>query len=287
MPDGVDVPERRTMVRKSTLYGVARGLWVAVVVAAGVLVYTGRAGPYLTLADLPVAPIRAAAGLVALALAGVYAIDRLKVRDWRTTGEAAGLKPRGGGLLGGTPQLVGSVGGRPVRARTVTRSKTVGGDSTTRSRTYTVVEADLQEPASTGLVLLWGDGAASDVALVEESPELSVAELDGSFAAVGPEDVARGIVASRAGNALRSLQSEGSMYVGDVGGLLAEAGGDAADQGLVGLLGDGVADALPGDAATVGTETRGLVLDADAIERQAAAVAAVADAFESAVTDGR
>lgn len=275
------------MVRKSTLYGVARGLWVAVVVAAGVLVYTGRAAPYLTLADLPVAPIRAAAGLVALALAGVYAIDRLKVRDWRTTGEAAGLQPRGGGLLGGTPQLVGSVGGRPVRARTVERSKTVEGDSRTRSRTYTVVEADLQEPASVVLVLFWGDGAASDAPLVEAYPELSVTELDGSFEVVGPEGVARGIVASRAGNALRSLQSEGSMYVGDVGELLAEAGGDAADQGLVGLLGDSAADALPGDATTVSTQTRGLVLDADAIERQATAVAAVADAFESAVTDGR
>lgn len=275
------------MLRKSTLYGVARGLWLVAVVAAGVLVYTGRTAPYLTLADLPVAPIRAAAGLVALALLGAYAVDRLKVRDWRRTGEAAGLQPRGGGPLRGTPQLVGSVGGRPVRARTVKRGRTVGGESTTRSRTYTVVEADLQEPASAGLVLFWGEGAASGGALVEAHPELSVTELDGSFGAVGPEGVARGIVASRAGNALRNLQSEGSMYVGDAGGLLAEAGGDAADQGLVGLLGDSAADALPGDAATVSTQTRGLVLDADAIERQAEAVAAVADAFESAVTDGR
>jgi hypothetical protein len=277
MPDGVDLPERRPMVRKSTLYGVARGLWVVAVGAAGVLVYTGRAAPYLTLADLPVAPIRAAAGLVALALVGVYAIDRLKVRDWRTTGEAAGLHPRGGGLIGGTPRLVGSVGGRPVRARTVTRS---GDGPLSRSSTYTVVEADLGEPAAEGLVLLWGD--AGGERLTGAYPELSVVDVDDEFGAVGREDLARGIVASRAGNALRELRSPGAMYVGDVGALLAEATGDPADAGLVGLLGDSPGDELPGDAGTVSTETRGVLLDADTVERQAAAVAGVADAFESA-----
>lgn len=265
------------MVHRSTLYGVARAAWVVVVAAAGALVYSGRAAPYVTLADLPVGSSRAVAGLVAVALAGLYAVDRLKVRDWRTTGEAAGLHPRGGGLLRGTPQLVGSVGGRPVRARTVTRS---GDGPLSRSTTYTVVEADLQAPATEGLILLWGD--AGGAGLTGEYPELSVTDLDGAFAAVGREALARRIVASRAGNALRELRPPGAMYVGDVGALLAEATGDPADAGLVGLLGDSPGDELPGDAGTVSMETKGLLLDDETLERQAAAVAAVADAFESA-----
>jgi len=141
------------VVRRTSAYSLGLFGWAIVVFGTTVAVFSGNAAPLVTPSDLPVGgPLALFVSAVGLFLVGMLVVNRLKRRDWTAAGRAAGLEPEGGGLFE-TPDMVGTVGGRAVRATTITRktsSSTGNGNDTT---TYTVVEADLREPIEEGLVV--------------------------------------------------------------------------------------------------------------------------------------
>lgn len=226
--------------------------WALVVFGGTVAVFSGRAAPVVTPETLPIGgPIGLFAFAGGLLVAGGVVIALLKRRAWRRAGRRANLEPEGGGLLG-NPALVGTANGRTVRARTIKRQTSGGGESGSSTSTFTVVEAE----------------TVGEFAVVSSSTEL-----------------ARDTLTARAKNELREPALLESVLVGNASDVLGEAVPDS-DGFLTGPLTEGIErklrDEMAGDAGTVRVETKGTILDSEELARQIAAVAAVADGFESA-----
>lgn len=271
------------MVRKTSLYTVVLFAWALLVFGATVAVFSGQAAPLVTLEMLPVSgPIGLFAFAGGLLVVGAVGITLMKRRAWRRAGARANLTPQGGGLLG-NPALVGTADGRPVRARTIKQQTSGGGEGGSRKSTFTVVEADLGEPATEGLVISPGGGDTADIGDVPVNLET---ETVGEFAVVGnSEGLARDTLTTRARNELREPALLESVLVGNASDVLLEAVPDS-DGRLAGALTDGIErkirEKMAGDAGTVRIKTKGMILDSEELDRQVTAVAAVADGFESA-----
>lgn len=274
------------MVRKQTVYTTALFGWALLVFGFTVAVFSGQTAPLITVDMLPVggppALIVLAGGLL---VAGVFVVSLLKRRAWRRTGHAVGLTPTGGGLFS-TPDLGGTVDGRSVHARTITRRTNSGGEGGSNSTTYTVVEADLSEPATDGLIVTRGGNA--DFAGAEQLSSSIESDTVGEFQVVGTSrELAEAVLTSRVQTTLRKPSLADSVQAGDAADVLLEAVPDS-DGMLMGKLTDGIQSKIQeqygGDAATVRIETKGLLLDNDELDRQLRAVVAVAGAFEAATT---
>lgn len=272
------------MVRKKSLYTVVLFAWALLVFGGTVAVFSGRAAPLVTPEMLPVGgPIGMVVFAGGLLVVGGVVIALLKRRAWRRAGQRANLTPEGGGLLE-KPALVGTENGRTVRARTVKRQTGGGGESGSSKSTFTVVEADLDEPAADGLVI--GNGG-EDIADIGDMPVDLEADTVGEFAVVGTsEELARETLTTRAQNELHEPSLLESVLVGNASDVLLEAVPDS-DGLLTGALTDSIErklrDEIAGDAGTVRVETEGMLLDGEELDRQLTAVAAVADGFESAI----
>jgi hypothetical protein len=276
------------VIRKTTVYNLAMFVWAGVSAGGFILAYSGNAEPFVSAAQMPGGGATMFGGVAASWILGALVVGRLKTRDWKAAGRAAGLGPEGSGLLG-KPDLTGTVGGRTVRART--RKKKTGSSGTeggSSKSTFTVVEADLAEAADRGVIV--GHGDASD-AVAFGDVGTQTTEVGDGFWVVGAEEAfARELLDQRSRDALRALDVEDGLLVGDAAGMMESTLDEAMGDSRVGnffasTLAGKALEKMAGDAATVSMETKGLVLDAGAVERRAEAVATVADAFEAATTD--
>lgn len=274
------------LVRKHSLYQLALLLWGTLSFGVSIAVFTGNAEPYVTPADLPIqGPVALfGTGLVSL-LAGAFVLGRLKRRSWKRTGRAAGLTPDGGFL--GTPDLEGTVDGRAVRARTITRRTGSGGEGGSNRTTYTIVEADLAEPTEHGLLVAPGDGTDVGTGSVNVDLDQLTTTVDGVAAVADSDALARDTLTQRVVDALDEPGRLEVVLVGNAADVLTDQLPDGS--GLTGSLfshaKSKIADEMAGDAGTVSTEDKGLVLNATELEAQVAAVAATADSFERAIAD--
>lgn len=262
---------------KALGYNAAKAVWLVVVIGPLFVTYTGVAEPYLSRSMLPLSPVYWLAGGAVILAVGWLAISSLETMSWRSAGRAAGLTPQGWGGVFGKPDLVGKIRGRQVRARTIQRRE--GGGRGNSKNTYTVVEAELDGPAESGLVVTAGEEVAESSMqghLQDQSVDI---HRKGEFGVLGgSEDVADALLSRRSRDAIRDLDASEAVYVGNAVEAWPSLGG-----GMVGsMFQNAMAEALPSDESTVATDKKGLVLDGDELQRRAETVAAVADAYENA-----
>lgn len=276
-----------SLVTKYRIYRLALFGWGTSVFAALVLVLSGNAEPYVSPSDVPITgPLEMFGVAAGLFVAGGLVIGQLEKGSWKRAGKRANLPPAGWELVG-KPALEGTVNGRTVRARTVKRRTGSSGEGGSNKTTYTVVEAELSTTAAEGLVLTPGDGTVlSDGSVnVDVGPELTTI---GAFGVVGSDALAREVLTTRVRDALQAPETMEAVYAGEATALLLEAIPDAEGtiSGLVtGTMASAIEDRVPGDAGTVRTERKGVVLNASELDAQATAVAAVAESFERATAE--
>lgn len=279
------------VISKHKLYQLAILLWGVVVFGTLILTISGNARPYLSPGALPIdGPLQFVGVGAVLVVFGALVLLRLERNAWKTAGEQAGLSPRGAGLRG-KPDLVGTVDGREVRAHIVKRDTGGGGESDSINTTFTVVETDLAESTARGLIVSPANGA-------NPGPESVPADLSGQVRSVGDVAVvgesdafAREAITPRAENEIAKLDSDANVNAGEAADVFIDAVKDS-ESGLagsmIGLMESKIKDRMPSGPETVGTERKGVILNADELETRSQAVAAVADGFENAIagTDG-
>lgn len=110
---------------------------------------------------------------------------------------------------------------------------------------------------------------------------------DEIWAVGGSEDLVRDVLTARSRDAIRALDDSQTFFVGNARGSITEALMEASDSRLLNFFADRAMDESAGRASTVSseTETSGVLLNADELERRLEAVAALADAFEDATGD--
>jgi hypothetical protein len=228
-------------------------------------------------------PLNGIGVIAVLWFLGAGVIFQLEKRSWKRAGKEVGLSPDARGGIIGKPDLTGTVDGRDVRARTVSRNVGGGGESGSNEETFTVVETDLSDPSDQGLIVLGGKSTigADDVPvdLAEQATTVGGVAVLG-----GADDVARDVLTPRAQDAIQRVDTI-TVHAGETADIYSntvqEATGSIAGS-LMNLMEDKLADRIPGDAGTVSTEKKGVVLNGAELERQAQAVVAVADGFEDA-----
>lgn len=275
-----------------------------VLVAVGVAAVTlGLAEPYVAASAVPVQPPVALGGAMAVMFAAGILNTVVNARVWRNVGRDLGLTPEGGINVFGKHDLTGQVDGRPVRVHTYSQG---GGSSS--SRTYTLVEAELDAPVEWGAIVGPPDGDLTelgrsggptpDIGPDEESlsdvPEMGetrTVAVEGGLAVWGdlPAESAEALLTPRVERTVTDV--EGGVCVGDATGKMIDAiagmleGADGAGASLA----QGILDAAEGaregtPEATVTNDQRGLVLDSSTLERRVEAVVAAAEAAERAGT---
>jgi len=281
------------------LYSAGQILSLLVGVALAVAAYAGLVGavaPGLVPTEQRTA---VAGGVVALALAGWFVFGRLRVGRWAAIGEQAGLRPDEGGFgsrvrtgidvpisVDPVPDLVGTVRGRAVRATTYTVSTGASGDEGSTSKSYTVLQAELDDPTDSGIVLGPAtDGPGSE--MIDLLPgSVETVAVDDQFVAVGTdsEGAARDLLTPESRTALLALEEPTGVYVGDSTDIVMDALPEemGAVMSLVsGKIEERLRSHPANDAATVSIITQGLLLDPDRIERRLTAAAAVANAAQA------
>lgn len=284
-----------------TLLAAAKPGWFLVVMAATIAAYSGQAEPYVSPRALPEGPLAMfglAAGAILAGWLVLSAAERTLERSrWKRAGRDAGLSPEGGGLFG-RPDLVGTVEGREVRARTLTRKRRSGGpEGSTTRKTFTIVEARLDQPAEHGLVVTPADGTeissgatgfTLDSDAVAGAGGLATVE-GGGFTVLGvDEDAARAVAEGASGSAMNGLDGSATIFAGPAADVLATAIPDTDGEGvgawMQGKMLDKAEDTLreriPGGPELVVAETEALLEEGDRLRRQARAVAAVAEALD-------
>lgn len=283
------------MVRKSKL---VIGLAVVALSAAVFLAYTGNAEPVVSPAQLPGGPEHAVVAVVVVVLAGSLLSGYLGAQEWERMGREAGLSAEEALLPISKPDLTGTVGGRPVRVRTYSE----GGGKNSSSKTYTVVEAELDSPVdwAASLSLASEDGGPDFDIDIEPDEGLSQLDsmdtinVDDEFMVWGEvtEDRAREILSGDVRNAITTLGSD--VWIGDVEESMRAAMFDAvtdASGGMSQTIAKGMLSAAGGSEESPTTDVkhrdRGLLVDGDELERRIDAVTAVAEAVErtSAATE--
>jgi hypothetical protein len=272
------------LIRKHTLYQLAGIAWGVVVFGVVILTISGNARPFLAPDQLPIrGPLNGIGVIAVLWFLGAGVIFQLEKRSWKRAGKEVGLSPDARGGIIGKPDLTGTVDGRDVRARTVSRNVGGGGESGSNEETFTVVETDLSDPSDQGLIVLGGKSTigADDVPvdLAEQATTVGGVAVLG-----GADDVARDVLTPRAQDAIQRVDTI-TVHAGETADIYSntvqEATGSIAGS-LMNLMEDKLADRIPGDAGTVSPEKKGVVLNGADLERQAQAVVAVADGFEDA-----
>lgn len=276
-----------SLVRKHRLYRIAVIAWGVVVLGFVVLTISGNARPFLSPDALPIdGPLQMVGVTVALIVLGALLILQLERREWKAAGKRAGLSPRGRGGIIGKPDLVGTVEGRQVRARTESRAVGGGGDSGSDSSTFTVVETDLAEPTERGLIVTAGSSPTAGMEDVPVDLANQLVTVGDVTVLGGSESFAQAVVTPRVENALTGTNTIEGVHVGESADVFLEAieasGGGIAGS-MMGLVEGRIRERMPGGPETVGTERKGVILDGADLEARARAVVAVADSFERAI----
>lgn len=274
------------MSRKYVLYRAATYIGVLVGAIGLIAAYTGNAEPIVSASEMPGEPWYAFVGIAVLMLfAGVFG-KFLTSRSWTAMGKRANFTPESGSILG-RPDLTASLHGRPLRVRTITR-KTGSSNKGSKHVTYTVVEADLEEPTDASLMLgRAGEQGVSGMMDVG-SGGIQTHAVDDEYVVVGSgsQELAEDLLTTRVRNALSDSDNLGKLTIGDPSGTIVDALPEGSGSFLGGMVGDKMAEKLEeklgGSETTVANETKGVLLDPHELSRQAEAVAALADTLEDA-----
>lgn len=273
-----------SLVRKQSLYQFVTVAWWIAVAAPVILVASGNAEPYASPSLIPYGGPGAFGSIAVLGLAGTFVVSRLRIRSWKRMGRRAGLTPAGGGLIG-TPALTGTVDGRSVTASTYSVKKSSGGEGGSNSVTYTLVEAELRDPANDGYVLGTGEVSAFDEDIPEEARTQPVEDDHYVLGDLSADD-AESVVSRRVRVAFERADAPNAVVVGNPTGAILGSLPDDLDGFVGSMMVSGIESALeekesfaPG---TVAHDSTGLLLDPEELEARANAVAAVADAHEHA-----
>lgn len=273
------------LVRKHTLYRLGTMAWWLVVAGSTIAVGTGNAEPYVSPAVVPDGPVGLFGSIVALGVIGTVALTALETRSWKRTGRRAGLSPEGVGLRG-KPDLTGTVDGRAVTASTYEGEHNSGGEGGTQSVTYTLVEADLDDPTDDGYVVGTGDVSAYD----DDIPsEIQTQAVDGEHFVLGDvsEADARSVLTPQLEDALDGPVN--AVVVGNPTDAITSAIPDDVDGYLGSMLVSGMESALRDKetfaAGAASHDEKGLLLNATELEARVEAVAAAADAQAAARAD--
>jgi len=276
------------MIRKHSGYLLTFAAWAVVTMGGFFAVVVGITEPTFSIGDVPAvagAPreLTAFGAMVVVFLSGTAVIRGVQKLSWLRVGRRAGLSREGG--LFPTPHLTGTVDGRSVRARPVTREEqSTSEQNTSTKNSYTVVEVALEEPESEGIVIRRADdpglvgsalGGGPDaegrdrISVYDDSDELPTDE----------------VLSGATQDALLAPAHFDTMSVGTGPQWLLDEGGSVT-RTFLGALGSGtLAEQVSGDphdeASWVTLESRGTVLNADELDRQVAAAVAVAEAHES------
>lgn len=235
-----------------------------------------------------------------LAYGGYKASGVIEAWEWEAVGRPVGLTPIEGDSRRdelsenmdskSTPILTGHVGGRLVRALSVTESQGAGQGS----RTATIIETDLRHPPDAGVIVEPVDSGFLNE-LLESAPEeveiyKEASDVSGPrFVAVGdPPELAGTVLSGRSRDAVSAIQPFHRLLVGDAERVLPDWQeksvdipllGSALDRGIESLMNEQVR----GDAQTVthylADET---IRDPDVLKQHVESVVAVAEAFEEA-----
>lgn len=286
------------------LLGAAKPLWFLLVMGATVAAYGGYAEPLVSPSEIPEGPLFMFGAPAAVLLVGLVTITILEGTvqkgAWRKAGRAAGLTPEEGSGSLGRASLTGTVDGRPVRARSETETTVRSGEDASTTRTFTIVEADLDGPTTDGLAVAPAEGEVSSggttvrVARMLEatSGEISVVEADELTVAGTGEALVGSVRSSPGWTALANVEDLKMAYAGDAREMLSGALDSAAedDGGASGWLQTTMADRArealleraPEGSSTVSLVALGLAEDGDRLRRKSQAVAALADAVDEA-----
>lgn len=273
-------------------YTLVKTLWFFVTAVAIVGVYFGVTEPAVSATTLPGGGTSDALpymlGLIALvSVGGVVVIGLVAPGRWEAVQDQTDLTLEDTGMLtSGT--FTGTVRGRPVRARQVSRkTSSSGGEGSGSSKaTFTIVESDLDEPTDMGIF----------VARAESSIDLE--ELDGvsidstvvgdTFAVTGAtsDQFAQDLLTTEAQESLLPIEDLGTVTIGSASETLMKEMPDMSG-GVGGFIGDKIEAKIQkqfGDSpSTVAIQTKGVVSDPAELNSQIAAVATVADGFEAAL----
>lgn len=268
------------MIRKHTVYSLIGVGWGLLVMGTFVALYSGNAEFIAPVSELPRPLWKAGAVAVGTAAAGFVVVAHVKSRAWRAMGRRLNLEIGSGGLgLFGTPDLRGTVQGRPVRVGTFT--KRTGSGESSSSTTYTIVEANLDQHVEDGVIVAHDESGGATLDDYEGMPVEKI-NLEGGFVAVGAtEGIADEILTPRVRNALAGPEELGMVSVGNLIDTMMDA---IPDTGRVfGWVAEQAKKSQPGgDSSTVSIKTKGVILDPEEIQHRLDAVAAVADAYEDA-----
>lgn len=282
------------------LYSGAQVLWLFLVIGVVVALYAGVAESVVAPSQLPVSDATVVAVAAGVAVGGFVVFGYLRVRSWRGIGRRAGLTPDEstyGGLSrfrrkspgphrrARAPDLVGTVDGRSVRVTTY-RTKGSSGEGGSSGKTWTIVRAEVDEPVGVGTYI----GLRSedlDFPVSDAVPEsVRLVPVDEEFSVLGPDATAfaEQVLSGRVRTLLRDADYPDGVTVGDLTDSLLEAVPDEMES-MLSLVSGGQLEAKlrnhpANDASAVAISTRGLCLDAMAIQRQAETVVAVADEIE-------
>lgn len=272
------------MIRRSKLLLALVVLGVSAIIG---LAYAGMIESIVSPDQLPGQPVVGVGAILGVVVIGLLSSAYLDRRAWTEMGSSAGLTAGGGTRFAGgppeksdKPTLTGTVGGRPVRARTYS----TGGSRNESSKTYTVVEAELDTPVD------WHASFGFEgVEEVPDDPGIDAAKtrtVDG----VGvrgeiSEDDARAVLTREVREAVSAV--EGEVAVGDVTenviddvlDELDDGGGGMARTFAKGMLNAG-SDGNDGPSRMVQHRDRGLLTNEETLRRRIDAVTALADAVD-------
>jgi hypothetical protein len=272
-------------VRKLLVTLVMLGVSAAILGA-----YAGMLESVVPPERLPGEMTTAVGAVIVVLLVGAMGTKLLDRRAWTTAGGAAGLSTGGDVQFDSGPPkdadkplLTGRRDGTPVRAR----SYTEGHKKRTGKKTYTVVEAELETPVDWQAGLGVTEASASPDDHGVDMAATQVVDGVGVRGDVDPE-VAGEVLTPRVQEAVAAVEGEVSVgnpqmsAVGAATDAIGEADGATARvaEAMFGAVGDGDPDGL---ARVVRHRDRGLLTDADTLDRRVEAVAAVASTVDDAV----
>lgn len=294
-------------------------LWGLVVLsvlalAASVAVMTGVTEPYIARRSPPQLLPVILGGIIVIAASGV-GIRFVDVWLWEAIGRQVNLTPEENGMHQsrlthkddatiGKAVLTGRIRGRTVRARVQTvKTKGRGSENSSRSKTYTLVGADLRGEVNEGAIVSRGDRpVGSRLSINRETTirgqygDLTEIEDPPYFAQTNAESLTRAVLSGRARNDLDEVESFGLFLIGNSQAVYEEmlsASLSSLDESMPEIGEFSLGSMLPsagelaagldrGDSATVTHQVEDVIREPDELERQVQAVVAVADAFDRA-----
>jgi len=188
--------------------------------------------------------------------------------------------------MAGRGEYSGVINGQDVRARTETRNtgqSTEGGSGKT---TFTITEADLDEPVENGLIVRQEPDADGRLNVSDDSAvRQTVIKREFVVTGFGSEQFHRDLITADVREAIRAVDDEEMITAGEASEVVSEELPDVGDSMVGGFLKDKMVSAMTtkvgGSVNTVGIESRGVLDDPSVLDARIAAVAAVANAHST------